>query len=64
MNTARIVIPTIALSAGGLAAYPAIGLGDKPLPPEAAGSEHQPAKPGETIKLVRYGVSSPTTIQK
>jgi pilus assembly protein CpaB len=28
------------------------------------GSEDQPAKRGETIKLVRYGVSSPTTIQK
>jgi pilus assembly protein CpaB len=28
------------------------------------GSEDQLAKRGETIKLVRYGVSSPTTIQK
>jgi pilus assembly protein CpaB len=28
------------------------------------GSEDQPAKRGETIKVVRYGVSSPTTIQK
>jgi pilus assembly protein CpaB len=27
-------------------------------------SEDQPAKRGETIKVVRYGVSSPTTIQK
>lgn len=115
MNTARILIPTIALSAGGLAAYPASGLGDKPLPPEAIAlqtvdvlvaksgiglgrlghtvtaeavrarqsgtlslalrsiadvnatetrCEDQPAKRGETIKVVRYGVSSPTTIQK
>jgi pilus assembly protein CpaB len=28
------------------------------------GPEDQPAKRGETIKVVRYGVSSPTTIQK
>jgi pilus assembly protein CpaB len=28
------------------------------------GSEDQAAKRGETIKVVRYGVSSPTTIQK
>jgi len=34
MNTARIVVLTIALIAGGLAAYLASGLGDKPPPPE------------------------------
>jgi pilus assembly protein CpaB len=28
------------------------------------GSEDQASKRGETIKVVRYGVSSPTTIQK
>jgi len=32
MNTARIVVLTIALSAGGVAAYLASGSGDKPLP--------------------------------
>src|SRR6266496_5097909 len=35
MNTARIVVLTIALIAGGLAAYLASGLGDKPPPAEA-----------------------------
>jgi len=35
MNTARIVVLTIALSAGGLAAYLASGLGNKPPPAEA-----------------------------
>ena len=34
MNTARIVVLTIALIAGGLAAYLASGLGDKPPPTE------------------------------
>src|SRR5437764_1298097 len=144
MNTARIVVLTIALIAGGVAAYLASGIGDKPPPTEAitlqtvdvlvaksdiglgqtvtaeavqwqtwpaatasnrfirrndrpeattqvasplararqsgtmslalrsiadvnateTGSEDQLAKRGETIKVVRYGVSSPTTIQK
>src|SRR5258705_3860910 len=35
MNTARIVVLTIALGAGGLAAYLASGFGDKPPPPQA-----------------------------
>src|SRR6202451_3556951 len=35
MNTARIVVLTIALAAGGLAAYLAIGFGDKPPPAQA-----------------------------
>src|ERR1700676_4574258 len=35
MNTARIVVVTIALVAGGLAAYLASGFGDKPPPAEA-----------------------------
>jgi len=136
MITARIVVLTIALIAGGLAAYLASGLGDKPPPAEAitlqtvdvlvaksdiglgqtvtaealqwqtwpaatasnnfirrndrpgattqiAGSiarapfiagepvratetrsDDQAPKRGETIKVVRYGVSSPTTLQK
>jgi len=34
MNTARIVVLTIALGAGGVAAYLASGSGDKPLPAE------------------------------
>ena len=148
MNTARIVVMTIALIAGGLAAYLASGFGDKHPPaqaitlqtvdvlvaksdiglgqtvtaealqwqtwpaatasnsfirrndrPEATlelkpeqaetlvrarqsgtmspalrsiadvnateiGSEDQIFKRGETVKVVRYGVSSPTTVQK
>ena len=35
MNTARIVVLTIALIAGGVAAYLASGIGDKPPPTEA-----------------------------
>ena len=35
MNTARIVVLTIALLAGGVAAYLASGIGDKPSPTEA-----------------------------
>src|ERR1700720_791047 len=35
MNTARIVVLTIALAAGGLAAYLASGFGDKPPPAQA-----------------------------
>ena len=35
MNTARIVVLTIALLAGGVAAYLASGLGDKPPPAQA-----------------------------
>src|SRR2546421_2986598 len=35
MNTARIVVLTIALIAGGVAAYLASGIGDKPPPSEA-----------------------------
>src|SRR5512140_1929317 len=36
MNTARIVVLTIAVGAGGIAAYLASGSDDKPLPPPAA----------------------------
>jgi|SRR6266849_9635735 pilus assembly protein CpaB len=107
MNTARIVVMTIALIAGGLAAYLASGFGDKHPPAQAItlqtvdvlvaksdiglgqtvtaealqwqtwpaatasnsfirrnGSEDQVSKRGETIEVVRYGVSSPTTVQK
>ena len=51
MNTARIVVLTIAVGAGGTAAYPADG-SDDTLPPT------------DSINVVRYGVSRPTTRQK
>jgi pilus assembly protein CpaB len=63
MNTARIVL-TIALGAGGLAAYPASGLGDKPPPAEAITLQTVDVLVAKSIKVVGYGVSSPTTIQK
>jgi pilus assembly protein CpaB len=51
MNTARIVVLTIAVGGGGIAAYPADGSGNA-LPPTAS------------INVFRDGVSDPTTIQK
>jgi pilus assembly protein CpaB len=60
MNTARIVVLTPAVGAGGVVAYPANGSDNKPLPTE------QLAQPqtGERINVVRYGVSSTTMTQK
>ena len=95
MYTARIVVPTIALSAGGVAAYLASGSDNKPLPTVAqlqtmdvlvaksdiglgqavapedlqwqtwpAATDDQALKRGDSVNVVRYGVSSPTTTQK
>jgi hypothetical protein len=50
MNTARIVVLTIAVGAGGLAACPAKG-SDNTL------------SPTDTIHVARDGVSRPTTTQ-
>jgi hypothetical protein len=50
MNTARIVVLTVAVGAGGLAGYPANG-SDNMLPPT------------DTINVARDGVFGPTTIQ-
>jgi Flp pilus assembly protein CpaB len=75
MNTARIVVPTIA------AAYLASGLGDKPPPAQATTPQTVDVRAaksdiglGQTVTVealqrqtwpaVRYGVSSLTTIQK
>jgi hypothetical protein len=51
MNTACIVVLTIAIGDDGIAAYPAEGSGNT-LPPTASSN------------VVRDGVSDPTTIQK
>jgi hypothetical protein len=51
MNTARIVVLTIAVGGGGIAAYPADG-SDNTLPPT------------DGINVVRDGVSGLTTTQK
>jgi len=97
MNTARIVVLTIAVGAGGIAAYLASGSGSKPLPTEPvaqlqtmdvlvaksdigrdqavapedlqwqtwpAATDNQALKRGDSVNVVRYGVSSPTTTQK
>jgi pilus assembly protein CpaB len=97
MNTARIVALTIAVGAGGIAAYLASGSDSKPLPTEPvaqlqtmdvlvaksdigrgqavapedlqwqtwpAATDNQALKRGDSVNVVRYGVSSPTTAQK
>jgi pilus assembly protein CpaB len=97
MNTARIVALTIAVGAGGIAAYLASGSDSKPLPTEPvaqlqtmdvlvaksdigrgqavapedlqwqtwpAATDNQALKRGDSVNVVRYGVSSPTTTQK
>jgi pilus assembly protein CpaB len=96
MNTARIVVLTIAVGAGGIAAYLASGSDSKPLPTEPvaqlqtmdvlaksdiglgqavapenlqwqtwpAATDDQALKRGDSVNVVRYGVSSPTTAQK
>ena len=115
MNTARIVVLTIAVGAGGIAAYPASGSDNKPAPtgpvaqlqtvdvlvaksdiglgqtvapedmqwqtwPAATASngfvrrndlnmvenrtDNQAPKRGESVNVVRYGVSISTTTQK
>ena len=97
MSTARIVVPTIALSAGGVAAYLARGSDATPSPAAAAqlptvdvsetrarqsgtlslarrsiadvnmvenGSDNQAPKRGNSVSVVRYGVSGSTTTQK
>ena len=97
MNTARIVVLTIAVGAGGIAAYLASGSDSKPLPTEPvaqlqtmdvlvaksdiglgqavapenlqwqtwpAATDDQALKRGDSVNVVRYGVSSPTTTQK
>jgi Flp pilus assembly protein CpaB len=82
MNTARIVVLTIAVGAGGLAACLASGSDRAPLRAHQSGtlslalrniadlnatdtrSDDTGLKRGESINVVRYGVSSPTTTQK
>ena len=95
MSTARIVVLTIAVGAGAIAAYLASGSDSKPLPTVAqlqtmdvlvaksdigvgqavapenlqwqtwpAATDHQALKRGDSVNVVRYGVSSPTTTQK
>jgi hypothetical protein len=69
MNTARIVVLTIAVGAGGVAAYPASGFDNKPFltepvarqrNPEVAGQSEMPARarqPGPL--LLALGSKSP-----
>jgi pilus assembly protein CpaB len=93
MSTARIVVLTIAVGAGAIAAYLASGSDSKPLPTVAqlqtiliaksdiglgqavapenlqwqtwpAATGDQALKRGDSVNVVRYGVSSPTTTQK
>jgi hypothetical protein len=71
MNTARIVVPAIAVSAGGIAACCAGRSDNKPLPTEPVAqlqalrsNDHDPGR-GDSTNVVRYGGgSAPTTTQK
>ena len=70
MNTARIVVLTIAVGAGGIAACRADGSDDKPLQTDpvallqAPSSDDQGPKYGDSFDVVRCGVSSLTGTQK
>jgi hypothetical protein len=70
MNAARIVVLTIAVGAGGMAACRASGFGDKPLPTDLAAQLQAPRfndlgpKRGDGIDAVRFGVSGLPTTQK
>jgi pilus assembly protein CpaB len=78
MNTARIVVLTIAVGVGGIAAYPASGSDHKPLPTETGAQPQtvdvavaksdtglgQSAGRDDIIHVVRTRSSSPTTTQK
>jgi pilus assembly protein CpaB len=71
MQTARIVVLTIAHGAGGVAAYLASGSDNKPLPEPTAQLQTVDvlvAKAdiglGDSANVVRYGVASSTTITK
>jgi hypothetical protein len=71
MNTARIVVLAIAVSAGGIAAFFATRSDNKPLPTgpvaqlQAPRSNDQDPERGDSTNVVRYGAgSAPTTTQK
>jgi pilus assembly protein CpaB len=75
MNTARIVVLTIAVGAGGIAAYFASGSGNQPLPAEPLRGiadlnavdtrlDENATRRGGSINVARYGVASLTTAQK
>jgi Flp pilus assembly protein CpaB len=65
MNIARIVVLTIALSAGGVAAYLVSASDNKPADVSLAEetTDDAPKRDG-TINVIRYGVLIPTTTQK
>lgn len=56
MNTARIVVLTLAVGAGGVAAYLASGSDNKALPTEPVAQLGR-----ETVDAVRHGVSISAT---
>jgi hypothetical protein len=80
MNTARIVVLAVAAGAGLTAPFPASGVNNNTSPPVAqpvaelrsiadvktveAMRDDQPNRRGETVNAFRYGVTSPTTVQK
>jgi hypothetical protein len=61
MNTARMIVLTIALGAGSVAACFASGSDNKPAPAEPV---VQLLKRGDGIDIVRYGIRSSQTTQK
>jgi hypothetical protein len=70
MNTARIVVLTIAVGAGGVAAHRAGGSDDKPGATDPVAQRHalrstrQGPTRGASFDVARSGVSSLTTTEK
>jgi pilus assembly protein CpaB len=75
MNPARIVVLTIAVGIGGLAAYPANGSDNRALPTgpvaqaqtadvSVAGADTGSGQPHEIMNAVRYGALRLTTTPK
>jgi hypothetical protein len=56
MNTARIVVPAIAVGAGGIAAYPASGPDKLPAAPEHAGTLAR-SRRGSTLSMAPRSIA-------
>jgi hypothetical protein len=59
MNTARIVVLTIAVGAGGVAAYPAGGSDNKPFPTEPVAQLRNMDAPGRSEMLAHARQTGP-----
>ena len=61
MNTARIVVLTIAFGAGGIAAYPASGSETRPA---MTANTNLISPRGESVSAISYGVAGQQSVQK